>query len=59
VSGDGNSHTASGSCRGPGSLELSGTAHTDPGDYPADPWTFTSSSNNYSNDSGTVQDIIQ
>lgn len=58
MSWDGNSHTASGSCTGPGTLNLNGTTHTDTGTY-TDPWTFTSSSGNYSNDSGTVQDIIQ
>ena len=59
VTGDGTtSFTATGSCTGPGNLDLNGTTHTDPGEWD-DPWTFTSSSGNYTNDSGSVHDIIQ
>src|SRR5206468_9188233 len=63
VTEDGNPHTATGTATGVGgenvsaSLNLSGTTHTAPGDYPADPWTF--SNPNYSaTPSGTVHDII-
>lgn len=60
---DGNAHTATGSCTGVGGatlsgLNLSGTTHTSPGDYPADPWTFTDVTGNYNNTSGTVHDNI-
>jgi WD40 repeat protein len=37
-------------------LNLTGTTHTAVGDYPADPWTFTST--NYNDASGTVHDHI-
>jgi hypothetical protein len=63
VTFDGNQHTATGTATGVGgenlssSLNLIGTQHTDPGDYPTDPWTF--SNPNYSaTPSGTVHDII-
>ena len=38
------------------SLDLSGTSHTDAGDYPSDSWTFTNP--NYNSQSGTVHDEI-
>jgi len=40
-----------------GTINLSGTTHTLPGDYPSDPWTFTGTAN-YNNRNGTVHDII-
>ncbi|MEK7237520.1 MAG: YDG domain-containing protein, partial [Nitrospirota bacterium] len=38
-------------------LDLSGTTHTNAGTY-TDPWTFTDSTGNYNNASGTVSDNI-
>ncbi len=63
VTYDGNSHTATGSATGVNSeslsgLDLTGTTHTNAGDYPSDAWTFTDSTGNYEDDSGTVHDII-
>jgi hypothetical protein len=63
VTYDGNSHTASGIAKGAknedlSGLDLSGTTHTNAGDYPSDPWTFTDSTGNYSNSSGSVHDSI-
>jgi len=60
---DGNAHTATGACLGIqgetlGGLVLTGTTHTNAGDFPADPWTFTDSTGNYNNASGTLHDII-
>jgi hypothetical protein len=57
------SHTATGSCLGVlgetlAGLDLSGTTHTNPGDYPSDPWTFTDVTGNYNNTNGTVHDNI-
>ena len=40
-----------------GTINLSGTTHTLPSDYPSDPWTFTGTAN-YNNQNGTVHDII-
>src|SRR5205823_3028001 len=63
---DNNSHTATvGPINGVngetgatvGTISLSGTTHTMPGDYPTDPWTFTGAAN-YNNQSGTVHDSI-
>jgi hypothetical protein len=59
---NGTSHTATGSCLGvldePLSvLDLSGTTHTTGGAY-VDTWTFTSLTDNYNNQSGTVNDVI-
>jgi Bacterial Ig-like domain (group 3)/YDG domain/Galactose oxidase, central domain len=55
-------HTATGTatgCDGPlAGLDLSGTTHTNAGDYPNDPWTFTDVTGNYNDDSGTVHDSI-
>jgi hypothetical protein len=39
-------------------LALSGTTHTNAGDYPGDTWTFTDSTGNYNNASGTVHHSI-
>ena len=39
-------------------LDLSGTTHTNAGDYPTDPWTFTDSTGNYNNTTGTTHDHI-
>ncbi|MEI7749704.1 MAG: YDG domain-containing protein [Candidatus Moraniibacteriota bacterium] len=65
VTYDGLSHTATGTCTGVGGVEdalggldLSGTIHTDAGDYSGDAWTFTDVTGNYNNDSGTVDDTI-
>src|SRR5207248_6048161 len=64
VTYDGHEHTASGACVGVdgttvlGGLDLSGTKHTNAGDWPSDPWTFTDTSGNYNNTSGTVHDHI-
>jgi hypothetical protein len=60
---DGNAHTASGSVVGVmgeslAGLDLSGTTHTNAGDYATDAWTFTDVTGNYNNASGTVHDII-
>jgi MBG domain (YGX type)/Bacterial Ig-like domain (group 3)/Galactose oxidase, central domain len=61
---DCNPHTATGtamglSCDGDLSslLHLSGTTHTNAGDYPGDSWTFDGN-NNYESASGTVDDSI-
>jgi hypothetical protein len=59
----GAAHTASGTAKGVlneslGGLDLSGTTHTNAGDYPADPWTFTDVTGNYNNATGTVHDHI-
>jgi hypothetical protein len=58
----GNPHTATGSCTGVlgetlSGLDLSNTSHTNAGTY-NDPWTFTDSTGNYNNTSGTVTDFI-
>jgi hypothetical protein len=63
VTYDGNAHTATGSCTGVKGesltgLDLSGTTHTNPGDYLADPWTFIDGTGNYKDTSGTVHDNI-
>jgi hypothetical protein len=59
---NGNPHTATGSCTGVlretlSGLDLSNTSHTNAGTY-NDPWTFTDSTGNYNNTSGTVTDFI-
>jgi len=59
------SHTATGTVTGVDAggaalgttLDLSGTTHTDAGEYPADPWSF-SGGTNYYDANGTVHDII-
>src|SRR6185369_11555288 len=39
-------------------LDLSGTTHTNAGNYAGDPWSFTDVTGNYNNTSGTVDDAI-
>ena len=63
VTYDGNSHTATGTATGVkgeplAGLDLSGTTHTNAGDFPNDPWKFTDSTGNYNGANGTVHDII-
>ncbi len=63
VTYDGNPHTATGTatCNGivvSGDLNLSGTTHTNAGDYPTDPWTFHDPNNNCKDANGTVHDVI-
>jgi len=64
VTYDGYSHTATGTATGvlgedlSSDLDLSGTTHTDAGDYTGDSWSFTDSTGNYNDDSGTVDDNI-
>ena len=60
---DGNPHTATGTATGVNSeslsgLDLSGTTHTNVGNYTGDPWTFTDVTGNYNNANGTVDDVI-
>jgi hypothetical protein len=66
VTYDGEAHTASGTATGvespspadlSGLLNLSGTTHTDAGDYTADAWTFAGDAN-YNSASGSVNDKI-
>ncbi len=57
------SHTATGTCIGVVSellvgLNLTGTSHTQIGNYPADGWTFTSMDGNYNDSLGSVSDKI-
>jgi hypothetical protein len=61
VTYDGNAHTATGTATGVGGvslsgLDLSGTTHTNVGDYPSDAWSFSNA--NYNGASGTVHDSI-
>jgi hypothetical protein len=63
VTYDGNSHTATGTATGVkgealSGLNLSGTTHSLPGSYLNDPWTFTDTTGNYNNASGSVKDYI-
>src|SRR5205814_1349652 len=63
VTYNGSQHTATGSATGVQGesltgLDLSATGHTNAADYPSDPWTFTDSTGNYNNDSGSVHDHI-
>ena len=56
-------HTATGTAKGVlneslAGLDLSGTTHTNAGDYLTDPWTFTDATGNYNNTSGTTHDHI-
>jgi hypothetical protein len=62
VNYDGTAHTATGTATGlgganVGTLTLTGTTHTNAGDYPTDAWTF-SGGTNYNDASGTVHDSI-
>jgi hypothetical protein len=64
VTYDGNAHTATATATGAGGanlaadLNLTGTAHTNVGTYPSDPWSFSDATGNYNNTSGTVSDSI-
>ena len=63
VTYDANPHTAIGTAKGVLNesligLNLSGTTHTDAGDYPSDSWAFTDVTGNYNNASGVVHDAI-
>ncbi|MEO7839411.1 MAG: PxKF domain-containing protein [Anaerolineales bacterium] len=64
VTYDGNPHTASGTATGVNGedlivdLNLNGTTHTNAGFYSEDAWTFTDSTGNYNDASGTVDDNI-
>ena len=63
VTYDTTEQTATGACLGvDGSvltgLDLTGTEHTDAGSYPSDPWSFTDTTGNYRNRSGTVANRI-
>ena len=62
VTYDGNAHTATGTAKGVqqeslAGLNLSGTAHTGAGTY-NDTWTFTDTTGNYNNASGSISDSI-
>ena len=63
VTYDGNAHTATGTATGvkgedlSGLLNLSGTTHTNAGDYPSDGWSFSGNAS-YNPASGTVHDSI-
>jgi hypothetical protein len=66
VTYDGNAHTATGTATGVESptpvdltslLTLTGTTHTDAGNYPSDGWSFAGNTN-YKSASGTVADKI-
>lgn len=63
LTGDGTSHTATGSCTGVGGVDLSsdldltGTTHTEIGDY-TDTWTFNDPDGNYANPGGTLTDSV-
>src|SRR5206468_10913985 len=56
-------HTATGSATGVGTtnlnaqLTLSGTTHTNAGDYPSEAWSFAGGTN-YNDASGTVHDAL-
>jgi hypothetical protein len=63
VTYDGSAHAATGTATGAkgetlSGLNLSGTTHTSAGDYPSDAWTFTDTTGNYNNTSGTTHDAI-
>src|SRR5437016_8796779 len=58
---DGGAHTATGTAKGVlnenlTGLDLSGTTHTNAGEYASDPWTFTDATGNYNHANGTVHD---
>src|SRR2546421_11781532 len=55
---DGSPHAATGTSDGNvGTFTLTGTTHTNAGDYPTDAWSFDGGTN-YLSDSGTVHDHI-
>src|SRR5439155_6575282 len=58
VTYDGSAHTATASSVSAGTFDLSATTHTNVDDHPRDAWTFTDSTGNFSNASGTVHDSI-
>jgi hypothetical protein len=63
VAYNGAAHTATGTAKGVlnenlSGLNLSGTTHTNPGDYLTDTWIFTDVTGNYNNDNGRVHDSI-
>jgi len=64
VTYDANAHTATGTAKGVGnvdlssSLTLSGTTHTVAGAYPSDAWSFHDATGNYADTSGTASDSI-
>jgi hypothetical protein len=63
VTYDATAHTATGTAKGVlnetlSGLVLTGTTHTNAGDYTSDPWTFTDATGNYNNASGTTHDAI-
>jgi len=63
VAFDGVAHTAIGTAKGVSNeylsgLSLTGTTHTNPGDYANDAWVFTDVTGNYNNAGGTVHDSI-
>ena len=60
---DGGAHTATSTAKGVqnenlSGVDLSGTTHTNAGDYPSDPWTFTDATGNYNNANSTVHNHI-
>lgn len=60
---DTSSHTATGTATGVkgetlAGLVLTGTTHTNAGDYPTDAWAFTDVTGNYNNADSTVHDVI-
>jgi hypothetical protein len=60
---DSTAHTATGSAQGVNGeslsgLDLSGTTHTNAGNYTSDAWAFTDPTGNYTNASGAVHDQI-
>jgi len=64
VAYDGLAHTASGTATGVlkenlSGLNLSGTTHTNPGNYALDSWSFTDATGNYNPASGSVTDSIK
>ena len=64
VTYDGTAHQSTGTATGVGAadrsadLSLTGTVHTDAGDYTGDNWTFTDTTGNYNDDAGTVDNTI-
>ncbi|MSR57620.1 MAG: matrixin family metalloprotease [Planctomycetaceae bacterium] len=63
VTYDAAAHTATGTAKGVlnedlSGLDLTGTTHTNAGTYSSDPWTFTDTTGNYNDASGTVIDTI-